>query len=202
MAKYVLMPKLLTPDVDPGTTIELEIFITGAGPVETNKLFLNYPSAIVNKEDAGEVIASISTALETGTNRIITPVAGNHYLTKFRCDAIGIVITITQGFFLENPHDNPTKSGELRRIMAECKFDNHAPLLLKLNTSKQAPSGDHEIGLALSYSSSGEIEITKETVKVHIRNWVERHPRIIVAGIIASILSAIVGGVALWKALA
>ena len=69
--------------------------------------------------------------------------------------------------------------------------------MLTLNTNEKAPSGDHEIGLALSYSSSGHIEVAKAVVKVHIKNWSERHDRIVTGAIIATIPSLVVGVAAL-----
>ena len=122
-AKYVLMPKLLTPNVDPGKSIELEIFITGAGPVKENKLFLSYPSVIINKENPGEIILSISAAVDDFTNKIIEPVSGRKVLQTHRCDYAGTTVTLPQGYFLPIPHAKPP-SWSLDLVMAESKWDN------------------------------------------------------------------------------
>jgi hypothetical protein len=188
-AKYLLMPNLLTPEVNPGKAIEFEIFITGGGPVEENKLYLTWPSAIINKEDAGEVTTCIKTELDTSTG-CMRPISGENCLQTFPCTALlGKTLRLSTGFFLEKPGE---QTGLLSRRMAELKWDDHPPALVKLNTDKEAPSGDYDIGLALSYSSGDDIEITKETVKVHIRNWVERHPRIVGVSVVATIAAFIV----------
>jgi hypothetical protein len=194
-AKYVLMPKLLTPEVNPGKAIELEIFITGGGPVDEGKLYLTYPSTIINKEKPGEGITSIKVAKDTRTGRIIQPVSGEPHLQSFPCEAIGAIILLNEGNFLDIP--NQPTTGLLKRKMGEYEWDKHAPVFVKLNIDEQAHSGDYEIRLALSYASSGDVEIAKEAVNVHITNWPERHPWVIIAGVIASILSVIVGGIAL-----
>jgi hypothetical protein len=196
-AKYVLMPKLLTPEVDPGKTIELEIYLTGGGVPEQNKLYITYPSAIIDKENPGEFTSSIRTILQKSTKTVIRLISGEKCLAKQPCDPYGATFRLGPGFFLPIPNEN-LPWFEMNSIMAERKWDDHAPLLVTLNTDKEAQSGDQDIRLALSYVSGGDVEIAKDIVKVHITNWLERHGR---SALIVTVFLGILSVVAAYLAL-
>ena len=174
--KWVLMPKMLTPSVDPGQSIEAELFLTGTGKVFANKLYINYPTAIINKKNAGEIISSIAVAKLKDTGKIFTPVSGRKYLQTHSCNPIGVTISLNEGYFLDIPNQLQTND-KLPRKMSESKWDDYPPLLLKLNTDKKAPSGDYNIGLAFTYTTEDEVDINKETMNIHITSWTDRHGR-------------------------
>lgn len=59
-------------------------------------------------------------------------------------------------------------------ITSELTHDNNPPILLTLNTSKDAKAGDYIIGMAFTYSVGSEVDISRQDVRIHVNSWVER----------------------------
>ncbi len=99
-AKYVLVPKLLTPTIDPGETISVEVFLSGSGDVQENKFVFSYPTSIVDLAEPGEVVTSIASVTDTKTGKLIQPVSGRDFLRNFKCGPIGVTIGLKSRIFL------------------------------------------------------------------------------------------------------
>lgn len=172
---YALIPRLRKPSIDPGDKVEIEIFMTGYGPVKQNKLFISYSSPkLIDVENPGVLEYCISTAKDTRTGKIISPVSGKKYLKSHLCDPVGLIVVLTEGYFLDIPKQSPP-SNAIPMIMPEHTWDGMPPLLLALNTSKKTPPGDYDIYLVLTYSARKQILTDQKKVTVHVKSAVERH---------------------------
>lgn len=191
-ARYEIIPKLLTSEVNPGKSIEVEAYITGAGSIHANKLTIAFPSAITDDKNPGEVSTSVKAAIHKSTGETL-PLAGKAHTQTAKCDKFGITIGLAQGYFLDNPHLKNASESTLPVKVGEGRFDDLAPIKLTLNTRKHAPPGNYEIRFVLTYSIEDEIETSKELVNVHVTSWTERHGKITaIIGIgLAALASAI-----------
>jgi hypothetical protein len=197
-ARYSIVPKLLTPSVNPGGTVEVELFFSGVGNIEQNKLFISYPSVMISKQNAWQVISCIAVAKDPA-GKITGPKSGDSVLETVECSEIGLYVVLNEGNFLPNPRLTVSPPG-LPMIMSEQSWDNHAPMLLKLNSDEKAPSGDFDIRLVFTYSSNGDIGTSYEIVQVHITSWLDRHGKsATVVAIVVAVISSIITAVALIK---
>jgi len=190
---YTLIPRLITPSINSGDKIEIEIFISGYGNVEKNKLFISFSSsALIDKENPGSIETCIKTITNTKTNEI-SPLAGKEHIQSHSCNEVGVIIRLAKGYFLDHPTLRPPPPDDmLAPIMAEGKWDNLPPIFLTLNTSKKTPPGNYDVNLVLTYSEEEEIRIDNKKVQVHVKSPAEKHwKKVTIIAISLAILSLI-----------
>jgi len=62
---YSIVPRLVTPRIDPGESIDIDLFFRRYGIVKVNKLFVQYPRSILNLENPGYVEYSIKSGTDS-----------------------------------------------------------------------------------------------------------------------------------------
>jgi len=172
-AAYSLIPRVIKPNINPGETIEVEIFISGYGEIKRNKLQIYYSSKLINTDNPGFLESCIKVA-KNKTGKTVQPVSGRKYVDKYECNPVGVCVILNEGNFMRIPYENNLNFG-LPRIMAESKWDNISPIRLRLNTSPKAPSGNYDVSMILTYSDGSEIQKDEKNVKIHVKNWWERN---------------------------
>lgn len=84
---------------------------------------------------------------------------------------------MNKGYFLQTPsrpYKEPSIS-ELNRVMSESVWENEPPILLSINISKDAPSGDNDITFAFTYGDEQNLKQDFKTVPFHITSKWERN---------------------------
>lgn len=191
---FALSPRIRTPSINPGEIIEIDIYITGVGDVPADiKLNTSYPASILKIDENGYV-GLIQTCVIVGKdrkNKISSIATGNSELTdsitgkkvlaiqKFPQTQTGSTLTLNEGFFLSSQTIAKLQRKKIdvrdKRIVGESSWDGHPPIYLKLNTSTDAPLGDHSVTLTLFYHDGNGVQRDQKEVVVHIKNGREQH---------------------------
>jgi len=199
LGTYSLVPRIRNPSISPGDSIEIEAYITGFGDVPTDiKLYASYPSSILKVDKEGYVgfaqtciivgkdrdknISSIAIGekqrlKDINTGEIITAVQ------KFPQNKTGSTFSLNEGIFLKHQILSQLRGEEIneadKRILGESSWDEYPPIFFKLNTSNNAPPGNHDIVLTIFYRDEDIIKIDQKYVVIHIKNWIQRNQKII-----------------------
>lgn len=89
----------------------------------------------------------------------------------------------------EGEQANENSISELSRHLVG---EKHAPIEIRINTSKDCRPGDYKIPLTFTYTDSFDVYQTAATPTVHIKSWYERHrARIALLGLLISIVGLI-----------
>lgn len=82
--KYAMLPVVKTPEVDKGDTVEIDVYFTGTGIPNRNKLYLSYNPKLIDEYDPGEVRTWIGARSDNG---VLTPISGDIPVSEFGEDA-------------------------------------------------------------------------------------------------------------------
>lgn len=194
---YSIVPRVRTPSINPGNSIEIEIFLTGYGDdAKDNKFQISYSSPklleIDDKGKVGFVECCIKVALNN-KGKIVGVLTGNakwkdpqtskteKAIHLHPLDKIGTTITLNQGYFMKNKEAIRLSGKKVdekdARILSEMTHDGHPPILLKFNTLSNAVSGDHNIVLTLFYTDGSEVKMDQKVITIHVNNWIEKHQK-------------------------
>lgn len=211
---YSIVPRVRTPSINAGDSIEIEIYLTGYGNnVKDNKFQTSYSSPIFAKDDKGKVgFIEFCIKVAKDANGIIRGVLSgdaewkNPKTNKIEkavhphpLDPVGTTVTLNEGYFM-SVKEADRLSGravdeEDPRILGELTHDGRPPILLKFNTLPDARTGDHDIVLTLFYSVGSDLKMDQKIVKIHINNWIEKHQKKLQWIAIILGLSALVAGI-------
>lgn len=196
--KYELVPRIYNSVVDPGTTVFMEIYITGYGRIDASKLAFYPPVAVLNettskvsygfkfdpeKDDAtwGGLEASINSS------GFVLPLGG--MLSKKWDGATSFFDVLhTEGYTLpqimtEIPHgvtDSPTAPTSFK-----------APFSLELNIKKDTKPGTYYTSTIFTYFNGSTWQTSNVQSSFTVRNFFQRHETAIAwFGITAAIGSA------------
>ena len=199
--KYIVLPRVRTPSVNPGDNIDIELFLTGYGVPQRNKLYIAYSSQLIDASNPIRIQSSIAVASDgKGEKRALT---GTEVLQVNDLDIAGCTMNLNKGYFMDRPQEKVPADG-IPQLTSEVTWDGHPPLLLMLRASQRAPAGDYDIHFALSYSDDAGMEISMARAIVHVRDWWERHRgQATVTAIVIALLSLASSGlysaVNLWR---
>jgi hypothetical protein len=188
---YNLVLRNKKPILNAGQTVEVEIYISGYGTPQKNKLHIQWSSGrIINTKRPGvlEVWLTGRTHIKTG---LIVPIR----LEKPQetpLDATGVTIRLAPHNFLVPLQESQLEDFALGRVATEVMWDDKPPFLLKLNTSTNVPSGDYQITFTFTYGNAYYLLQDSKVVQFHIRNWVESHGWVVPAGYSIAFLSLLI----------
>lgn len=172
---YSLILRNRTPIVNPGRTLEIEVFLSGFGVPPKNKLYIQWSSPyIIDQKNSGSYASNIVTATHKVTGKMEVG-TGKTYVQTQNADKYGVTIYFSQGYFFVNPRLTGEYSSSFKQGVSEVEWDDEPPLLLKLNISPDAPSGDYDISSAFTYGDDQHILQDFKTVPFHITNRWERN---------------------------
>lgn len=210
---YKLVTIVDKPSIDPGQSVNVNIYITGMGRIEKNKISVYVPPRLLNEKNPGIIGGTIGC--KTTQEKEVKDIRGIppnliHCLND-TCPVFSDYhqpFTSSGGFFnarliLRNCNfmAEPTigENDAAPVIMAETEHgrgnetERKPPIYMVLNTAKNASPGDHKIEIVLTYSDgSGWYQDTKE-ILIHITNPIEQNRYLV------TILIAFLGLIISWK---
>jgi len=192
-AVYSIITSNRTPSVRPGEKVEIEVFLSGHGKPKKNKLHIQWSLPyVINKEDPGFFISCIGSYLDEVTEKP-QPCSGKSYVQKHRLNPTGITVILNEGQFLEissQLEDSWVSEFGISPVMSEGMWDDEPPILLSINTTKNAPSGDYDVKFILTYGNEQNLLQDYKTVPFHITSRWERHKGWIVpTGVIIALVT-------------
>jgi hypothetical protein len=195
---YSLVLRNRTPVINPGDSLGIEIFLSGYGVPKKNKLDVKFSSPyVVNIKNPGTLTAGISVLLNATTGEIIRPITD---LPKtYKLDEVGADVTLNYGFFLSMP-DTKFNSNEVDQIVSETEWNGSAPILLTINTSNDAPSGDYDVIFTFTYGDEQLLSQDQKVAHFRITSWWERNEWwITIIGVILAFIAVAPSLINTWK---
>jgi hypothetical protein len=167
--------------IDPGTAVELKIFITGYGAIDNCKIHVNFPDDIFDKDNS-KLFLGMKYALENYDEAIdqgdLTISYGKEE-TSIN-DANLIIALENSGFVGENWHKKEITpffdtSGGKTPVIATEHYSNKAPIQCSFSISQKAKPGTYNIYLVMTYYNGNEwkgdrIEIPLTITSIFQRN--------------------------------
>jgi hypothetical protein len=204
-SSYIIVPRILNPVIDAGETIIIEIYISGSGHIEKNKMNVNMPSKqLVDLQNPGTIYSDISLLQEIATGKT-QALRGKNIPVESRVpphklDGYGVTIVINDAYFFETGSLGKNYAKGLAAIEAEKLHDKMAPFVLEINTSRKARRGDYGIDISFTYSDGAEMATDHKVVNVHITDWVEKYSKWLEIIGLGAALATIIGLLALYGA--
>jgi hypothetical protein len=188
---YSIVSRVRKRTIKGGDSVEIDIYVTGLGIPEANKLVLLWSSPnVIDVSRPGVATYCIGefTKKLKGENMIV-PVAGARYVDQSELDPNGIALHLSKGYFLPVPKyyypNMPLNVGE--RI-----HEGYHPISISLPTQKKAKSGDYKIDLTLTYRFKNTLKQASNTVEFRITSWWDRNQWwILTAGAVIAFISLI-----------
>jgi len=176
-----------TPKISPRDTIEIDLYWSGAGIPDENRLYLNYNPTIINQNNPGSVRAYVRMA-EDHTTGEVQPVSGEVHKQSKNIDIPGTVVGLVETVFHPDPRIDTDDFARPR--VSEGFHDEHAPVEIRLNTS-DCPPGDYIISIIFTYRSDDLTKQNRQDVNIHVENWTERNRRLLeiigIIGVVATL---------------
>ena len=182
LGQFSLVAQIRKPRINGGEVIEIDVNISGLGGIPTdNKLHISYPASILKADKKGRV-GVVETRIMQLPGGILT---GTEAIENFEQDIHGSTFTLTYGFFRSMRKIEITDN----RILGEINWDDQHPIFIQLNTKSDAPPGDHQIMLTLSYSDEKDNKMDQKHVVIHVNTWIEKHQKVLqwIAGVVGFI---------------
>jgi len=190
-ASYALICRARKPIIDAGGKVEIEIYITGYGHVEKNKLLIHPTTALLRPDDPGKIEYCIDAERDHDSGKLTGRVsAGANQLTGGLLESSGSSVVLNQGNFMDNPTQvqDHHQTG-LPQIMAELICDKNPPILVTVNSPPDIHPGDYKVFFTLTYSDGEDIAFDQKEVTIHVRTWTENHQKVVAIALIASVIS-------------
>lgn len=177
---YSLIARARTPIVNPGDAVEIELFLSGYGMPEKHKLNIMWSSPYIIEEDnPGVVSYNIGHKVNPDNENEIMP-AFKYF--EYPLPYHGVVGYLNKAYFLDLKEAQ--KREYIPQVISESAYfdiknqkpsDALPPLLIRLNTSKDASPGDYEVTFAFTYGNEERLLQDYKSVQFHIRNKFEKN---------------------------
>lgn len=194
-AIYSIGAAVTNPTVNPGEILKIAVYLSGSGMPEKYKLTViwSYPKVIDEEEGNITFLNYDSSGNGTVGFKTVPLAAGNlnAAYSGWVVPSNVIFATVPQSM----QPDFPDKIG-IRLVMGEFTWDGNPPILIELETRNNAPAGDYQVGLILTYGNETNLKQDSKFVEFHIRSmwwWWPRENWLFVASVF--------GGVTAWLAL-
>ncbi|MCD9506126.1 hypothetical protein [Photobacterium phosphoreum] len=182
---YHLASRVFSKTINPGETFKFEQYITGYGDIRNSKIQCYISSEIFDKENS-----CVINSLKKDGNKIGFGNQSNQIDDEgFTCYLSGVQADNWDEstlFFDKGGDSKGSKS-----VFTESKAEN-APFFYKLKLKNDVKPGDYSITFYFTYYDGHRWQCSKETVDLKVRNFFEKHAKIISSlAIIATSLSII-----------
>jgi hypothetical protein len=179
---YSLVIRNLTPTINPGNTLEIEVFFSGYGIPSKNKLYVSWSSAkVIDRDTPGTI-----------------EVAG---LGPVGIDPNGNITVLPSDIFSISPIIKAPPDYGIPLIRSETSLSGKYPILLKLNTSKTAPSGNYDITFVFTYGDDQNMYQDYKTTQFHISNfWERKQLWFQITAVLIALASLLTGAIFSWLA--
>ena len=180
-AAYTLVTRNRTPVVDPGETVEVEVFLSGYGFPDRNKLYVAWSSPyVIDGNNPGTITLCVryETTSPEGDWRLET---GKEAVRTYRLEEqASIAYVLTRGYFLKTTTKEDFADYGLEQVISEWTWDGEPPILLSMNTSKDAEPGDYEVQFVFTCSCGQNLAQDCKVVQFHVTSWWERYQKWVV----------------------
>jgi hypothetical protein len=193
---YELIPVLRTPSISPGKDIEIDLFISGSGQVDTCNLTIMHahPELLdLDREHPGKIYRGVVYDQEGGKFlRGRECIEDSGYSAVVNTNQNGTRINISPQLLSDNSSDSEAEAslGDLERTHPT--EGNESPFRICLFTDSDADPTDYEITFVLTVTKNGDVFTERESVKPHIKTYREQHERSITYAIVGSAIIALV----------
>jgi hypothetical protein len=198
-----------TPRINPGEQVNIDIYLSGYGVPERNKLHIQWSSPhVVARDIPGHIEGWLDH--ESLGDGVIKPKKRSVPMTS-EVDPIGITLGLPISYFIDVPREpRPEDAISLRQTASEGAWvepsledsEPKPPISLTLNTAKDAQAGDYRIMFTLTYTNKKRLRQDYKEVPLHITSKRERLQErwqwFVYVGVLAAILSLILTGI--WYA--
>lgn len=167
---FSLAARIDKPVINKGDTIKFEVYISGYGHVTNlTKIYASLPIRLV--DDNTTFGSGYYIGFSNNTRNLKD-------LTKYN-----FLLNTPNAFYVYFPNDyfNQIFESNCYTILTFTEMNYPisgemvAPILININTSKNAPDGDNKINLILTYSDGKNWYQDKQEVSFHINSWQEQH---------------------------
>ncbi len=180
--KYKIIAQVSNPEVSPGDSVQVNIFVTGGGSgIDSAKIYVSIPVFLRSLED-NMIILSLPIASHGGRNDFLYPPSTHYYKGIF-------AYILTPELFSHPDSLDPEIMGE-----GEIYTRNnliYSPVSFKFKLAKNAPAGEHKITLALYYEKNGMHDVDIAELRIKVMSFEQKYQAIFQIGLI--ILGGIVG---------
>ena len=179
---YSLMIRNITPKIKAGDTIQIELFISGYGIPQKNKLIISWSSSyVIDKINAG-----FYTTFNSEPRQI---------------DPAGIIYDFPQSNFAISTLGYEPADYGLPFVITERAFNGIPPLWLRINTVKTAPSGDYDISFIFTYGDDQNMSQDYKTTQFHVMsNWEKNEQWLTILAVVIAALSLLASAVvSIWE---
>ena len=190
IGSYGLAIRLHNSVIDPGDTVEVEIFFSGYGQITSSKLVF-YTSPNLIDTDSG--MSYILTGLDEEEDRKAT---WGHQ--RIPIDPTGTALDMSDsGLALRNWCKATSYfdvcQTPLPTIATEQKLRGYAPVHLFLKTKKSARPGMHSLQFLYTYYDGRQWRSYSETIQYTLRSFYQRHEmKVWLLGAIAALLATVI----------
>lgn len=190
---YSIVARARRHSIKAGDNIDIEIYLTGLGIPDTNKVVLLWSSPnIIDASSPGYSTYCIRDVEKKINGKdVIFPLAGKEVLTRDELvtrdelASTGIELLLTKGYFLPTP--DMERRG-MAGIVAERNFEGYPPILVSLKTLRKAQSGASSIDVTFTYRHRNIIKQASDRVEFHVTSlWDRNQGWILTVGVIAAV---------------
>jgi hypothetical protein len=192
---YSIQAHVRRAEINPGDTVEIEIYLSGYGIPLKNKLTMVWSSPyVIDENDPGKVTTMIknydinSEILTLGLTDIPLKRAGNI------SGETGEGLALSLGYFahpVELPPGNPQYG--FKSVMGEWNWNGNPPILVSLNTRRDTPGGGYQVALTFTYGNETNLKQDFKIVEFHVKSsWERWEPRLVVAGAVIAFIALII----------
>lgn len=172
---YSIVTRARNYDMKGGDSIEIDIYLTGLGIPEANKLILVWSSPnIIDASSPGVATYCIREPILKKLNDkdMIVPVASDQLVDHVELGPAGVILNLLKAYFLPVPK---SKEQFAPQVMAERNSAGYPPISISLKTLRKAKSGNYKIDIVLTYRYRKSVKQASDEVKFHITSWWDRN---------------------------
>ena len=181
---YRIVPSLRNPKIEPGDTIELDLFISGYGMPDLSRLtiFGSVENIFEIKEDSIRVIPNVSGVVEDGdVNELVRgpPAKSLGLVDEQSFEGFPVSTPIPPVVFVDDPgipgDEKSYAPYSYPNVVGEAFVFDGASLRIEIDTkeaewySSSWYSGEYPIQFVLLYGDENNMKITKEDIPVKVR---------------------------------
>lgn len=197
-SNYRLVPIVRTPQINPGGTGRLDIFFSGVGKPERNKLVISISNPeLIEEEDPGQIFGALGWGKTAGGKQVPLVTHGPKEEATYPIDPTGTTHVLNQGYFADVEEYNPERVESSERgyssKLSEWNHGELAPLTIEFNFSEDAEPGDYSIYLVFTYGDEEETKIDQKEASFHINNLREQYEPWSTRLILGSGAAAVIG---------
>jgi len=187
---YSINAYVRDPEIKPSQTLEIEIYLSGFGIPEYNKLYINWTAPhVINESEPGNW-----TVWGQPMDTFGTSYAHSMYII-LPTNVFGPFELLPQG----------SEDHGLNLLYSEHDDNGEPPISINLNTIKDADSGDYQVKLTFTYGNETNLKQDYQEIQFHVlsglEQWQEKYQAgLTFAALIVAVVSLLITAAAsIWQ---